>query len=256
MTAFARNHSGVAPLIGERRMSSGGRKQSGRNGTPLRVQVRMSCRVLVALIACFACGSLPNVGNPGATTESAPRSSSPSAAASAAQIVPPDPTQLTAKNCASGPLTTADRNLGNFNMRPAPNWTEDTTEYFRESLRLDLVAPDLYGYAPTRIRFWSLPGEVHVIYGSNATAHSIAVQHAAAPEFSSPLSVGTTVSDCSIAGEPAAGFGYAQGNERGYRFSVVHKDLLYEIWLFGAGGVGNLAGQDALGMMGSIAWLS
>jgi hypothetical protein len=64
----------------------------------------------------------------------------------------------------------------------------------------------------------------------------------------------SSVADCSVAAEPASLFSYAEGKESGYRLAVVHKDLLYEIWLFGVDGVGDQAVQDALRMIGSIAW--
>jgi hypothetical protein len=138
-------------------------------------------------------------------------------------------------------------------MHPTSTWT-DTGDYTRESLLLELTAPSAYGSAPTRIKFWSFPGEVHVIYGGEATAHSIALQHASTPEFNSAQSIASAVGDCSITGEAAAIFGYVQGSELGYRLSLVHKDRLFEIWLYGAGGVSDAAVHDALDMMGSIAW--
>jgi hypothetical protein len=94
------------------------------------------------------------------------------------------------------------------------------------------------------------------MYGAQATAHSIAVQRAAMPEFNSPQSSATPVSDCLIGAEGAGIFGYVQGGERGYRISMVHKDRLFEIWFFGTGGVSEQALNDALGMLGSVVWTS
>jgi hypothetical protein len=96
--------------------------------------------------------------------------------------------------------------------------------------------------------------EVHIRYGPKATAHSIATEHAAMRDLLSPQAVVSSVADCSVASESAAVFGYADGNEIGYRLSVVHRDYLYEVWLYGAAGVDEQALQEALGMIGSIAW--
>jgi hypothetical protein len=163
----------------------------------------------------------------------------------------PDPGRLSSKNCSGTPPKTAARTLRFYTMRVAPGWT-DTTETYRESQLLELTAPATFGDAPTRIKFWAVPGEIHVRYGAQATAHSIAVQHAAHPEFKSPQSSTSPVNDCLIGGQSAAVFGYAQGGERGYRLSMVHNDFLYEIWLSGTGGISDAAMNDALGMMGSI----
>jgi len=138
-------------------------------------------------------------------------------------------------------------------VRVASGWI-DTGNYNREGLLLELTAPATYGYAPTRIQFLIFIPEVSISYGSQATAHSIAAEHAATHDLLTPQSVTSSVADCLVAAEPAAVFGYVDGNERGYRLSVVHKDFLLEIWLSGAGGVSNQAIQDALGMMTSITW--
>ena len=140
-------------------------------------------------------------------------------------------------------------------MRAAPGWS-DTGDYVHtESLLLELTAPASYPNAPTRIEFHSFPGEVHVLYGSQATAHSIAAEHARSHFGSSAQSIASTVVDCSIAAETAAVFGYADGTERGYRVSIVHKDRLFEIWLFGTDGLSAQSIQDGLGMIASMAWI-
>lgn len=218
------------------------------------IRVRVGALAVVGLLG-LACGRAPTVGEiPTAATASASRTASPSATATLPVTSLPDPVRFSSQNCSGTTPTTAARALGAYyTMRVASTWT-DTGEYFRESLLLELTAPASYGYAPTRIRFWAFPGEVHVIYGAYATAHSIAVQHAATPEFSSAQSRATSVSDCLIGAEGAGVFGYAQGGERGYRLSMVHKDRLAEIWLFGTGGVSDSALRDALGMIGSIVW--
>jgi hypothetical protein len=105
------------------------------------------------------------------------------------------------------------------------------------------------------MRFFIFTPAVSTKYGSEATAHSIAVEHAAKLDLlSSPQSRASSVADCSIGGESAALYAYADGNVHGYRLAVVHKDFLYELWLFGTGGLSDSALTDALGMMGSIVW--
>jgi hypothetical protein len=153
----------------------------------------------------------------------------------------------------------AARPLGNcFTIQPLGSWI-DTGDYAHsETLLLELTAPSLYGYAPSKIQFHSDLGPVHTVYGSQATAHSIAQKHATAikQDTNSPQAVAGTVRDCSVGGQPASAFGYSDGANFGYRLFVVHKDLLFEAWLFGAGGIANQSVQDALGMIGSLTWTS
>jgi hypothetical protein len=139
-------------------------------------------------------------------------------------------------------------------MRVASGWT-DTGDYrHTESLLLELTAPATYVNSPTRIKFHAFPYDVPKDFGSQATAHSIASDHAAKHFGMTAQSIATAVADCSIATESAALFGYADGNERGYRLTVVHHDRLLEIWLSGVGGVGDQSVLDALAMIGSIGW--
>jgi hypothetical protein len=119
---------------------------------------------------------------------------------------------------------------------------------------LELTAPTSYGYAPTRIKFLALPIDVRADIGPQATAATIAEDHIKRHFGSSSQSVATSVSECSVAAEPAAIFGYADGNEQGYRLVIVHNNRLLEIWMSGGGGFSDQAVQDALKMMASIAW--
>jgi hypothetical protein len=62
------------------------------------------------------------------------------------------------------------------------------------------------------------------------------------------------VADCVVASEPAAAFGYSEGNDRGYWLLIVRHERLLAVHLFGVGGISDQAIKDALGMIGSIAW--
>jgi predicted esterase len=169
----------------------------------------------------------------------------------------PDASQLTASNCSGPSPNTPPRVLGNyFSIRPNASWVDSGDYAHTETLLLELRAPTNYGNAPTKIQFHSDLGPVHTVYGSQATADSIAQKHAAAikQDTNSSGAVAGAVRDCTVGGQPAAAFGYSDGTNFGYRVFVVHKDLLFEIWLFGAGGVANQASQDALGMIGSLTW--
>jgi hypothetical protein len=140
-------------------------------------------------------------------------------------------------------------------MSAASGWT-DTGDYIRtESLLLELTAPASYGNSPTRIKFHALPFDVQKDFGSQATAHFIAVDEATTHRhFTSPGSTATSVTECSVAAEPAAAFGYADGNERGYWLLIVRHNSLLGVQLLGTGGISDEAINDALGMMGSIMW--
>ena len=206
-----------------------------------------------------ACGST-NDGS-GTSAASPGRTASPSAM----PVQPvPDATQLTASNCSGSPPTIAPRPLGRyFTIRPASAWTETPAPQHTETLLLELAAPNAYGFEPTLLQFHSLLGPVHTVYGQEATAHSIAQQHAAAiAQESSPDAVAGSVSDCRVGGEAAAAFGVSgalnlsSGTTKGSFFELyfVHNDLLFEVILVGNGGVSNQAIQDSLGMLGSLTW--
>jgi hypothetical protein len=142
-----------------------------------------------------------------------------------------------------------------YSLRLAAGWT-DTGDYVHtESLLLELTAPTTFGFSPTRIRFYGFPYDVNHDFGAQATSHSIAADDSQTHQrFSSPQTIATPVIDCSVAGEAASAFGYADGPERGYWFFIVHHDRLVGIRLFGIGGISEQAIQDALGMAGSITW--
>jgi hypothetical protein len=171
---------------------------------------------------------------------------------------------LTASNCSGPAPTTAPRPLGRyFTVRPSPEWTESPQPQHTETLLLELAAPNAYGFAPTLIQFHSDLGPVHMRYGPQATAHSIAQEHAAAiAQEWSPNAVAGKISECHVGGEAAAAFGVsgdlnlASGTTNGSFFWIyfVHNDYLFEVILVGTGGVGNQAVQDSLGMIGSLTW--
>jgi hypothetical protein len=163
----------------------------------------------------------------------------------------PDALQLTDTNCSGIAAATAPRLLGRpyFTIRPAPNWTDTTgNDQHNETLVLELTAPPAYGSPPIKIGFLSDLGAV----STGATARSIAQKHAdAILNEVSTQAVAGTVRDCTVGGEPAAGFGFFDGTSPGYRLFVVHGDLLFEVVLYG---VGDQAIQDSLGMIGSLTW--
>ena len=168
----------------------------------------------------------------------------------------PDLMRLTSQGCSTKPPATAARALGGyFAIQPAANWI-DTGDYVHtESLLLELTASTSYGYSPTRSRFYAFPYDVNADFGSQATAHSIAVDEATTQKrFTSPSLSATLVGDCSVAGEPTALFGYADGDERGYWLLIVRHNRLFGIQLFGTLGVSDKTIQDALAMMASVAW--
>jgi photosystem II stability/assembly factor-like uncharacterized protein len=168
----------------------------------------------------------------------------------------PDPNKLTDRGCSASTFDATPQTLGgpNYKMRLAPGWTDTNNHGPTESRMLELKAPATYGYSPTLITFHVFPGGAVTMYGSNATAHSIAADWATTHYGHSALSVATLPADCTVASEQAAVYAYRDGSEVGYRFFFVHKDLLYAVWLHGTGGIGGKAIQDALGMMSSIAW--
>lgn len=141
-----------------------------------------------------------------------------------------------------------------YTIRLATGWTNTGDYLHTETLLLELTAPELYGFAPTRIQFHSVPGPVHTIYGADGTAHSIAQQHATSLASGNSQAIASTVRDCTVGGEVAAVFGYSDGPNSGFQLFVVHGDLLFEIILFGVGGVGNQTIHDSLGMIASLTW--
>ena len=212
-----------------------------------KVRPRVGALVVLALIG--ACGWGPSGST--FTTGSAARTASPNTTRQ-----PPDAARLTVTNCSGPAANTATRLLGQYyTIRPAPNWT-DTGDYIHtESLLLELTAPAGYGNSPTRIEFLAFPNDVKLDFGPQATAHSIAADEATTHQrFTSSQSTATLVSDCSVAADSAAAFGYADGNECGYWLLIVHHDRLLGVRLFGTGGIGDQAIQDALGMIGSVVW--
>jgi hypothetical protein len=150
-----------------------------------------------------------------------------------------------------------------YTIRPASGWTDSGPPQHTETQLLELDAPDAYGFAPTLILFHSDLGPVHTVYGPQATAHSIAQQHAAAIAQEASLdAVAGKVRDCRVGGEAAAAYGatgdfnLASGTTSGSFFWIyfIHNDYLFHIILVGVGGVGNQAIQDSLGMIGSLTW--
>lgn len=215
----------------------------------LRRVVQLGIVIAISLGTSVGCGSLPAVG-----TASSSRTGSPSSSPIATTL--PDPTRLTSQGCSTAPPATAARALGGyFSIRPAADWT-DTGDYVHtESLLLELAAPVGYGYSPIRIRFYAFPYDVKADFGTQATAHTLAVDEATTHKrFTSPRLSATSVSDCSVAAEPTALFGYADGDERGYWLLIVHHDRLLAIQLLGNLEIADQAIQDALAMMGSITW--
>ena len=218
----------------------------------------------IALLGLTACGSISD--GSGVSAASPARTASPSASPTPTmppQTVP-DATLLTASNCSGPAPNAAPRSLGRyFTIRPASDWTETPPPQHTETLLLELAAPNAYGFEPTVIQFHSLLGPVHTVYGQQATAHSIAQQHAAAiAQWWSLDAVAGPISDCHVGGEAAAVFG-ASGdlnsgsgatNAKLFMIYVVHNDLLFEVILVGTGGIGNQAIQDSLGMIGSLTW--
>src|SRR5262249_47364929 len=152
-----------------------------------------------------------------------------------AQAVP-DATRLTNAGCAGPAPSSAAKPLGRyFTIRPSPEWTESPALQHTETLLLELHAPNVYDFAPTFIQFHSLIGPVHTVYGSGATAHSIAQAHAeAVAQEWSPDAIAGTVTDCHLGGEEAAAFGMSgdlitsSGTTSGQfiRVYAVHNDLL------------------------------
>jgi len=205
----------------------------------------IAAAVVVALAAAACEGGRASGPSSGAHTSSLTVSS----------LSPPDPTRLTASGCLGSASSAAPRTVGRYTIRIPSGWT-DTGDYTHtESLLLELTAPASYGNPPSRIQFLALPYDVQRDFGTSTTAHSIAVNEAKTHQhFTSPLSAATSVADCSVAGEPAAVFGYADGNERGYWLLFIHDNGLLGVRLFGTGGIGDQAIQEALSMIGSITW--
>jgi hypothetical protein len=188
---------------------------------------------------------------------SAPATGTRTSSPTASSTSPPNPAVLTARGCSGSASSASPRTVGRYTMRIPSGWT-DTGDYTHtESLLLELTAPASYGNSPSRIQFLALPYDVQRDFGSSTTAHSIVANEAATHQhFTSPQSAATSVADCAVAGEPAAVFGYADGNERGYWLLFIHDNGLLGVRLFGTGGIGDQAIQEALSMIGSITWIS
>jgi hypothetical protein len=74
--------------------------------------------------------------------------------------------------------------------------------------------------------------------------------------LNSETAVAGAVTDCTVGGEQAAAFGFSDETHAGYHLIIAHKDFVYEIRLFGGGGISSQATADALQMIGSVAWTS
>lgn len=218
---------------------------------------RLAWIVAIAVVGMLgACGRVP-VNSGETTPASAARTASPSLAPSPTTTQPlPDSRLLTASNCSAAAAASQPRLLGRYyTIRPTPNWADTGDYQHTETLLLELTAPNVYGFAPSRVDFVSDLGPVHTVYGAGATAHSIAQQHAASiAQETSPHAVAGTISDCSVGGEAAAAYGYSDETDSGFYVYVVHNDALFKVILFGAGGVSNQAIQDSLAMLGSLSW--
>jgi photosystem II stability/assembly factor-like uncharacterized protein len=180
----------------------------------------------------------------------------PSPSPTVSQIeAPPDPARLTSQKCSAAPAPTPARSVeSRYTIRVPSGWT-DTGDYVHtESLLLELTAPASYGNSRTRLQFLALPYDAQRDFGTSTTAHAIAADEAATHRFTYPGSTATSALDCPVGGESAAAFGYADANEHGYWLLFIHRNSLLGVRLFGAGGIGDEAIQDALGMIGSIAW--
>jgi hypothetical protein len=180
----------------------------------------------------------------------------PSPSPTVSQIeAPPDPSRLTSQKCSGAPAPTPARSVeSRYTIRVPSGWT-DTGDYVHtESLLLELTAPASYGNSRTRLQFLALPYDAQRDFGTSTTAHAIAADEAATHRFTYPGSTATSALDCPVGGESAAAFGYADANEHGYWLLFIHRNSLLGVRLFGAGGIGDEAIQDALGMIGSIAW--
>jgi photosystem II stability/assembly factor-like uncharacterized protein len=169
---------------------------------------------------------------------------------------PPDPKVLIPRGCSGPAFDTTPLALSpHYKIRPAPGWTDSHNTGPTESRMLQLIAPATYGDMPTQITFHVFPGSTLIQYGPKVTARTIAAEWGTTRYGHSREAVVTTPADCSVASEAAAVYGYSDGSEAGYRFFLIHKDLLYAIWMSGTGGISDKAIQDALRMIGSISWM-
>jgi photosystem II stability/assembly factor-like uncharacterized protein len=170
---------------------------------------------------------------------------------------PPDPKVLIARGCSGPAFDTTPLALSpNYEIHPAPGWTDTHNIGPTESRMLQLIAPATYGDMPTQITFHVFSGSALIQYGPKVTARTIAAEWGTTQYGHSREAVVTTPADCSVASEAAAVYGYSDGSEAGYRFFLIHKGLLYAIWMSGTGGISDKAIQDALRMIGSIVWTS
>ena len=220
---------------------------------PVRITIGVLAGATILTLTAV-CARAPDTGS---DTASGTRTASPSPQSSATTL--PDATALTAANCTAAAATSQPRLLGRYyTIRPAANWTDTGDYQHTETLFLELTAPGTYGFAPTRLDFQGgAVGPVHTIFGPDATAHSIAQQHATSiAQETSPNAVAGVVRDCSVGGVPAAAYGFTNGTISGFYIYFIHNDGLFEVFIFGTGGLSNQAIQDSLGMLGSVAWAS
>lgn len=219
--------------------------------------------VAFVVVVVMACGRVPTSQSPSDQVASGVRSPSPVTSASTtptpSAISIPDSSVLTARKCSASPPTTSPVSLTYFSIRPAANWTKSGDYQHTETLLLELTAPQAYSSGRVFVQFHSDLGPVHTVYGTGATANSIAHAHAASAqqEIGAKVMAGN-VSDCSVAAEPSSVFGFSDGDFSGYRMYVVHQDSLYEFDLYwnGGGVVSNQAISDYLAMLGSVTWAS
>jgi len=95
-------------------------------------------------------------------------------------------------------------------------------------------------------------------HGPQATSRSVSQAHAAniKTELNSPTAAAGVIRDCEVGGKAASTFGYFDGPTQGYLIFVLYQDAVFEMALFGVGGVSDQAIADALAMIGSVVWTS
>ena len=135
-------------------------------------------------------------------------------------------------------------------VRVPSGWTQ-VPPHPTETELLGLDAPSGYSNQPTRIQVLSLMG-----YFQTETVDQLAPQYygASLNESVPPVQLVGAVTDCTVAGEPAAFFQYIQGNVSGYLVLFLHFDYLYGLRLEGVGGLDPQAARDARRILGSWGW--
>lgn len=158
-----------------------------------------------------------------------------------------------ANDCVDQPSGSRTAPLGdNFHVvvRVPSGWTK-VPPHPTETELLGLDAPSGYSNQPTRIQVLSLMG-----YFQTETVDQLAQQYYS-PSYHENVPSGQlvgTVTDCPVAGEPAAFFQYIQGNVSGYLVIFLHFHYLYGLRLEGAGGLDPQAARDAKRILGSWEW--